>query len=97
MPCFHPNTAWYLPQTRTVSFEDRFGKEIPGVRNSIQLACGQCTGCRSEYSRQWAMRIVLEQSLWLNNIFITLTYNNEQHTGTQYTHQKRLSRFHETS
>ena len=77
MPCFHPNTAWYLPQTRTVSWDDRFGKEIPGVRNSIQLACGQCTGCRSEYSRQWAMRIVLEQSLWLNNIFITLTYDNE--------------------
>ena len=77
MPCFHPNTAWYLPQTRTISWEDRFGKEIPGVRNSIQLACGQCTGCRSEYSRQWAMRIVLEQSLWLNNIFITLTYNND--------------------
>jgi hypothetical protein len=77
MPCFRPNTAWYLPQTRTVSFEDRFGKEIPGVRNSIQLACGQCTGCRSEYSRQWAMRIVLEQSLWLNNIFITLTYDND--------------------
>ena len=62
MPCFHPNTAWYLPQTRTISWEDRFGKEIPGVRNSIQLACGQCTGCRSEYSRQWAMRIVLEYS-----------------------------------
>ena len=77
MPCFHPNTAWYLPQTRTISWEDRFGKEIPGIRNSIQLPCRQCTGCRSEYSRQWAMRIVLEQSLWLNNIFITLTYNNE--------------------
>ena len=77
MPCFHPNTAWYLPQTRTISWEDRFGKEIPGVRNSIQLSCGQCTGCRSEYSRQWAMRIVLEQSLWLNNIFITLTYDND--------------------
>ena len=81
MPCFHPNTAWYLPQSRTVSFEDRFGKEVPGVRNSIQLACGQCTGCRSEYSRQWAMRIVLEQSLWLNNIFITLTYDNNHLPG----------------
>ena len=31
MPCFHPNTAWYLPQTRSISWEDRFGKEIPGV------------------------------------------------------------------
>lgn len=81
MPCFKPNTAWYLPQTRTISWEDRYGKEIPGVRNSIQLACGQCTGCRSEYSRQWAMRIVLEQSLWLNNIFITLTYDNDNITN----------------
>lgn len=77
MPCFHPNKAWYLPQTRTISWQDRFGKEIPGVRHSIPLPCHQCTGCKTEYSRQWAMRIVLEQSLWLNNIFITLTYDND--------------------
>ena len=81
MPCFHPNTAWYLPQTRTISWEDRFGKEIPGVRNSIQLSCGQCTGCRTEYARQWAMRLVLEQKYWQgkkkSSIFITLTYDND--------------------
>ena len=95
MPCFHPNTAWYLPQTRTISWEDRFGKEIPGVRNSIQLSCGQCTGCRTEYARQWAMRLVLEQNYWQGkkkpSIFITLTYDNDNITNIYNDEDKIIS------
>lgn len=39
--------------------------------------CGQCIGCRLEYSRQWAVRCYHEASLYDENCFITLTYNNE--------------------
>ena len=42
----------------------------------IKLACGQCTGCKLERSRQWAIRCVHEASLWSNNTFITLTYDD---------------------
>ena len=44
----------------------------------MTIPCGQCTGCRSEYSRQWALRNMHEASLTPNNnCFITLTYNEE--------------------
>lgn len=39
--------------------------------------CGQCIGCRLDYSRQWAIRCVHESQLHDENCFITLTYNNE--------------------
>ncbi len=44
---------------------------------SLRLPCGRCIGCRLERSRQWAMRCVHEASLYENNCFITLTYDDE--------------------
>ncbi len=40
----------------------------------IVVPCGQCIGCRLERSRQWAIRISQEASLYDNNCFVTLTY-----------------------
>lgn len=42
----------------------------------VTLPCGQCIGCRLERSRQWAIRCHHEASLYENNSFITLTYND---------------------
>lgn len=42
-----------------------------------KIPCGQCIGCRLEYSRQWADRGYLESLLHEQNYFITLTYDNE--------------------
>ena len=43
----------------------------------IKVPCGQCVGCRLERSRQWAMRCVHEASLYDDNCFITLTFDDE--------------------
>lgn len=43
----------------------------------IQVPCGQCVGCRLDYSRQWAVRCVHESQLHQQNCFITLTYSPE--------------------
>jgi len=43
----------------------------------VIIPCGSCIGCRLEKSRQWAIRCIHEASLYDNNCFITLTYNNE--------------------
>ena len=46
----------------------------------MEVACGQCLGCRLDKSRMWAMRIVHESSLHeldQGNCFITLTYDDE--------------------
>lgn len=50
----------------------------------VTVPCGQCTGCRLERSRQWAMRCVHEAQLHEEKCFITLTYDNEHlpHGGT---------------
>ena len=42
----------------------------------VNIPCGNCVGCRLEKSRQWAMRCVLEASLYKRNCFITLTYKD---------------------
>lgn len=41
------------------------------------IPCGQCIGCRLEYSRQWAIRCMNEAKMWKNNYFVTLTYRDE--------------------
>ena len=45
----------------------------------MEVACGQCLGCRLDYSRMWAMRIVHESGLYEvsgGNCFVTLTYRD---------------------
>lgn len=43
----------------------------------INIPCGQCIGCRLEYSRQWACRMMLELPYSSSSYFITLTYDDE--------------------
>ena len=44
----------------------------------LSVPCGQCTGCRLERSRQWAVRCVHEAKMHSENTFITLTYSPEK-------------------
>lgn len=43
----------------------------------VQVACGQCIGCRIDRTQDWATRIVHEASLHELNCFITLTYDDD--------------------
>ena len=72
MPCFHPIKGYRQLYSGAVTKNYKNSNGIPAT-----VPCRQCSGCRQEYSRQWAMRNMHEASLWLNNIFITLTYDNE--------------------
>ena len=47
----------------------------------MEVPCGQCLGCRLDYSRMWAMRIVHESTLHEydgGNSFVTLTYRDKR-------------------
>lgn len=44
---------------------------------SIEIPCGQCIGCRLQYSRQWADRCIMELNYHRSAYFITLTYSDE--------------------
>lgn len=65
----------------------------------MQAPCGQCVGCRLEYSRQWAIRCMHEASLHEDNSFITLTYNEKylpKYGSLNYAHwESFMKRFRE--
>lgn len=45
---------------------------------NITIPCGKCIGCRLDYSRKWADRMVLEQMATPGDTwFVTLTYDDE--------------------
>lgn len=48
-------------------------------KRADQIPCGKCIGCRLDYSREWANRIVLESKMYDQDEswFLTLTYNTE--------------------
>jgi hypothetical protein len=70
MPCYHPLVA-YKCDGKVV-----FDKPFAFARG-FNLPCGQCIGCRLDYSRQWAIRCVHEAQMHEDNCFITLTFDNE--------------------
>lgn len=73
MRCFRPLQAW-----------KSYGKiefGAPGLlvnpfATKLQLPCGRCVGCRLEQSRQWAVRIMMENQMHDAGCFITLTYDD---------------------
>lgn len=78
MPCYYPLTAWRSVKTNPSGKKGIvFTKQDANLESEMLLPCGQCIGCRLEHSRQWAMRCVHEASLYDDNCFITLTYNDE--------------------
>lgn len=50
-----------------------FVKDYP---QAISVKCGKCVECLSEYSTEWAYRIMLEAKQYKKNCFITLTYKD---------------------
>ena len=71
MPCYSPLKGWRDPETGGIAF-----KPPSGPPEKMDVACGQCLGCRLDRSRTWAMRIVHEASLYDDNAFVTLTYRD---------------------
>lgn len=78
MPCYKPLKGY---RSRTVNESGKrgivFNAKHGYVDMPVNVPCGQCIGCRLEYSRQWALRCLHEAYMYQNNCFITLTYNNE--------------------
>lgn len=81
MPCYSPLTAY-----RSLTLKTENGKTLVSFNRSeitshpyekISLPCAQCFGCRMDRSKQWALRCIHEASLYENNCFITLTFNDE--------------------
>lgn len=78
MKCLHKLTAYRELGKRTE--KGRVGVSFTrpdGPCEEVLLPCGQCIACRVRKSREWALRCVHEASLFEENSFVTLTYDEE--------------------
>jgi len=77
MACYSPLVGYRTAQKNCNGKYPITFDESEGVGMRILIPCGKCIGCRLDYSRQWAVRCVNEASLYDDNCFITLTYNDD--------------------
>lgn len=80
MTCYHPMNAYKSLTKRSNNGKAyiTFRLSDAGLRyENIKLPCGKCIGCRLRKSKEWALRCVHEASLFKNNCFITLTFNDK--------------------
>lgn len=72
MSCFRP-----LRATRTAAGEVVLGNIPGGNGRPLELPCGRCIGCKLDRARAWSVRITHEAQLYDSNLFLTLTYRDE--------------------
>lgn len=89
MPCYHPLQGYRARGGKHIVFNLKDG----WIDQKVTVPCGQCVGCRLERSRQWAIRCMHEASLYEDNCFITLTYNNENLPEDGSLHVEHFQRF----
>lgn len=71
MPCYRPFTVWKNLDGGPISFSEK--KD----HREIQIPCGQCIGCRVQKTEAWAFRCYAESMMHRDNMFITLTYDDD--------------------
>lgn len=65
---------WYPMGDKFVS---AYARNWTNSHDFIQIPCGQCIGCRLDYSRQWANRCLMELEYHDEAWFLTLTYDDD--------------------
>lgn len=83
--CFYPRKAIKLVHSFTKKgknplkfIDEKTAISLRGNPNLVEgLPCGQCTNCRLNRSREWAIRCMDEASLHKDNCFITLTFDDQ--------------------
>lgn len=90
MPCYHPNYAVQIGTKPNGKADLKFLGYRPDQHEQVvywhnkayprsslvPLPCGQCIGCRIDYSRQWANRCMMELQYHDSAYFVTLTYDD---------------------
>lgn len=100
MSCYHPKLMF-----PTGEFHSKSGKPVYSFvkdadsrsfvnaadNGCIIVPCGKCIGCRLDYSRRWADRMMLELETSKKALFVTLTYDDchvhmsyDEDTGEAY-------------
>lgn len=79
MTCYHPIRAYRLKDGKNENgkWPLTFDRNKGLVDMPVDIPCGKCVGCLLERSRQWAVRLMHEASLHHENVFLTLTYDDD--------------------
>lgn len=90
MRCYSPRTVGYKSDGKTLCWSSKnYSKEYA----TFQLPCGKCIECRLEYARTWAIRCVHESICHQNNVFITLTYSDQNLPSDRKLHYDHFQKF----
>lgn len=85
MGCYRPLVMYNIGYDEAT---DKFKYKFTGLRaersnlrttelGDVIIPCKKCIGCRLDYSRAWADRLMLELDHSKTAVFVTLTYDNE--------------------
>lgn len=79
MACTHPRKVYFSKEVnpsgkRSIVWDERHAH--PDLQ-PFKIPCKQCIDCRMSHTQTWATRMTLEASLYEDNSFLTLTYNQE--------------------
>ena len=66
---------------------------IKGDNGYMFVPCGQCIACRINHAKEWATRIYGESRMHDENIFLTLTYDDEHLPKDNSVHKDEVQRF----
>lgn len=91
MSCSNPSRIYVMVNAETGELEYQFAgpasdtarhardlnADNPLCVDVINVPCRRCVGCRLDYSRDWANRMLLEFQHTKKAVFVTLTYNNQ--------------------
>lgn len=83
MSCYHPLVGFDYginPETgkkniKVLPVTGDVGKTLELNPGSVLIPCGKCIGCRMDYSRRWADRMMFELESAGKAVFVTLTYD----------------------
>lgn len=85
MPCNRPIPAYYANEVnektgkRGLTFIPRnryLGSDL-NYTSPIEVPCSKCVGCKADQSLMWSIRAYHESSLYEQNSFVTLTYDDK--------------------
>lgn len=93
MPCYFPLQAYRGRQENSQKIAITFKRSNSWRGQELKLPCGQCIGCKLERSRQWGVRCLHEASLYEENSFITLTYDDQNLPKDLSLHMEDFQKF----
>lgn len=65
----------------------------PIMVKGLKVPCGQCTSCRLNFSSMWALRCVLESQEYKDNVFLTLTYDEDHLPENKSVSKREMQNF----